>query len=711
MSKTKYNQKQTNLTTRQKAIIQMLTQFTTEYPATISLLSERLHCSSRTVLREMPIVENWLKEHKFSFFRKPGVGVILNEDADTKQQIFDVLEETEKNISFGKEERRKWILGELLYAKDPLKSYYFTKKYKISEGTFSHDLDFLSQWLQKYELEIVRKSGIGIFVEGTESAFRQAIANAVYEFMSEKEILDMLCGHKENKKDVSVPIKYRDMYLLDHTILQTVELVLSDVEKSLQIQYPDSAYIGLLVHISLAVKRLQNKEIIHMETERLHMLKQYPEYTVAQEIAKGIDKMFQLHLPEDEIGYIALHCIHTNIWYDETDVSVDNMQMRQCVKNMVMAMQKELMAEYPVVLLQNETIILDLCQYMTALLHRLTFHIPIQNAQLSVFRERYENIYQATIKSCTHLKPLTKGATISAEEIGYIAMYFCTALEKQQNQIQKIPVVVVCPTGFGTSKMLAVHLQKTFPELDIKEIVSIFRVDTAQLKKDGIRLVISTVHLDIDFLHIQVNPILLEQDKIALRKMLSTLPMASSIQKNKKTLLQKQDILQITQWGQEIVDFLDNIKWLTISSITKKEDLVAYGAKLFAKDLAEQTKIVSDLQKRETLASTYIGEFQMLLLHCRTQGVAHCCFGYIKLQNPFFHKEGMIQGAIVMLIPEKANQICVEIIQHISGELIENEALFQAIQQKGEKELQQETEKSLIQYYQKMILKRLECVT
>ncbi len=701
----------TTLTTRQKTIIQMLTQFTTEYPATISLLSEKLHCSSRTVLREMPIIEKWLKEHEFSFFRKPGIGVILNEDAATKQQIFDMLEETEKNILFGKEERRKRILGELLYAKEPLKSYYFTKKYKISERTFSHDLDFLNQWLQKYQVEIVRKSGIGVFAQGTESAFRQAIANAVYEFMSEKEILYLLCGHQENKKDVSVPIKYRDIYLLDHAILQSVEMVLSDVEKVLQIQYLDSMYIGLLVHISLAVKRLQNGETIHMETERLLMLKQHPEYVIAQEIAKGIDTMFQLHLPEDEIGYIALHCVHTDIWYDETAISVDNMQMRQCVKNMVMAMQKELMAEYPVVLLQNENIILDLCQYITSLLHRLTFHIPIQNTQLSVFRKQYENIYQATVQCCNYLKPLTKGAEISPEEIGYIAMYFCTALEKQQNQIQKIPVVVVCPTGFGTSKMLAVHLQKTFPELDIKDIVSIFRINTEQLKKDGIRLVISTVHLDIDFLYIQVNPILSEQDKIALRNMLSTLPMASSIPKNKKTLLQKQDVLQITKWGQEIFDLIDNIKWNIISHITKKEDLIENAAKLFAKGLENQAMIISDLQKRETVASTYISEFQMLLLHCKTQGITHGCFGYIKLKTPFFHKEGMIQGAIVMLIPENDNQVCMEIMQYMSGELIENEALFEAIQQKGEMEFHQETEKSLLQYYQKMLLKRLECVT
>ncbi|MBO8434846.1 MAG: HTH domain-containing protein [Tyzzerella sp.] len=45
------------LTSRQKAIIQILTQFTATNPVTVSAISEKLKLSSRTILREMPKIE------------------------------------------------------------------------------------------------------------------------------------------------------------------------------------------------------------------------------------------------------------------------------------------------------------------------------------------------------------------------------------------------------------------------------------------------------------------------------------------------------------------------------------------------------------------------------------------------------------------------------------------------------------------------------
>ncbi len=711
MGKMKYNPEKTKLTTRQKNIIQLLTQFTTECPATISVLSEKLHCSSRTVLREMPVIESWLQEHKFSFFRKPGVGIVLNEDAQTKQKIFSMLEETEPIYVLSKEKRRKWILAELFYAKEPMKSYYFTTKYKISEGTLAHDLDFWQVWLQKYEVQIIRKSGVGIFLKGTESALRQAIANAIYAFMSEKEILDLLCGYKENTQKISVPSKYRDISLLDYDILQKVEQVLFEVEKVLQIQYIDSVYIGILIHISLAVKRLQNGEIIQIMPEKLYDLKQYPQYVIAKEIGSRIEKMFDLQLPEDEIGYIALHCIHANMGEENTEVSADYMQIQQCAKNMMQSMQKELETAYAIAFLYDAEMVADVSQQIFALLHRLKFHIPIQNAKLEAFSEQYENVCQATEKSCIHLKPVLKEMQISKEEICAMAMYFYTVLQKQQSRLQKIPVVVVCPTGFGTSKILAIHLQKEFPQLDIKEIVSVFRIDIEQLQRKNIQLVISTVQLDIDFLHIQVNPILLEKDKIALKEIISTLPLTSSTQKKKHTLLQKQDVLNITIWGQEVLAFLQNIKWYTKTSIAKKQELLEVASTLFTEVAEKQKMILSTLEKREKLASTYIPTFEMLLLHGKTNAVQHTCFGYIALEHSFFHKEGIIKGAIVMLIPEAHHQICMELVQHISGQFVENDSLFAAMQQKREQEFRKELEKSSIAFYQNMIKKRLEDVT
>ena len=47
-------------------------------------------------------------------------------------------------------------------------------------------------------------------------------------------------------------------------------------------------------------------------------------------------------------------------------------------------------------------------------------------------------------------------------EMGFIALYFCVAVEQQKDKEEKLSVYVACPHGVGTSHMLAVHLKKNF---------------------------------------------------------------------------------------------------------------------------------------------------------------------------------------------------------------------------------------------------------
>ena len=148
----KRENKKSGLTSRQKAIIEILTKFTAANPVTVSAISEKLKLSSRTILREMPKIEKWLSDNEFKFIRKPGVGLVLDESLENQKLILELLEIENIENDYSKDDRRKLILVELLSAKEPLKSFYFTSKFKISEGTLSNDLDFLSEWHGNYDV-------------------------------------------------------------------------------------------------------------------------------------------------------------------------------------------------------------------------------------------------------------------------------------------------------------------------------------------------------------------------------------------------------------------------------------------------------------------------------------------------------------------------------------------------------------------------------
>ena len=85
-----------------------------------------------------------------------------------------------------------------------------------------------------------------------------------------------------------------------------------EVAKQLDKDLNERIHIGLIDHLYFAVKRIKNKEIIEnpflVEIETL-----YPkEFMLAGMVARNIGEFSDVDIPEDEVGFIALH-IHSAI--------------------------------------------------------------------------------------------------------------------------------------------------------------------------------------------------------------------------------------------------------------------------------------------------------------------------------------------------------------------------------------------------------------
>ena len=79
------------LTSRQRDIIRILSK-TAGNPIPVGAVSEKLDVSSRTVLRELPAIEKWLDENDFTFIRKPGVGLSIDEDPESIKLLQELLD-------------------------------------------------------------------------------------------------------------------------------------------------------------------------------------------------------------------------------------------------------------------------------------------------------------------------------------------------------------------------------------------------------------------------------------------------------------------------------------------------------------------------------------------------------------------------------------------------------------------------------------------
>ena len=83
------------------------------------------------------------------------------------------------------------------------------------------------------------------------------------------------------------------------------------------------------------------------------------------------------------------------------------------------------------------------------------------------------------------------------------------------------------------------------------------------------------------------------------------------------------------------------------------------------------------LRRRETLGDTYIKPLYALLLHCRTSAVKDCRLGYLQAQPPVYEPGRIVLGALVLLAPDDGNGVPVEVMQNVSGQLIETPRLME----------------------------------
>lgn len=700
------------LTARQRDIVRILTR-TARNPIPVGAISEKLGVSSRTVLRELPAIEHWLDENDFTFIRKPGVGLTIDEDPESVELLEELLGIGQTRTDYSQKERRRQILGELLFVREPVKSYVFLSRFHISEGTLSKDLDALEEWLSAFQMRILRRPGVGILLEGSEAAFRQAIANAALEFVDNGEILKLLRGNtKEEAPLESQLMKNRLFSFIDDTqIITFVEQILEDTEKELDIKYTDSGYMALIVHLSLSIQRLRSGEKIEMDPAERKHLSELPEYAVAEKIAEKIGQQFDLAIPADEVGFITMHLSSARIWPQTRRMrsQLQSINTRQIVMSIVESVEQQLNLPFHTC----SRMIEELTSHMDSMISRLSMNIQLDNSQGDAIRQKYPDIYEAVERACGLFRNKLYIEDISSSEITFVAMHFAAAAETLRREQKRIAVAVVCPSGMGASRMLAANLIRTLHNIEIRQIMSAFSLKPEKLEENGIDLVISTVPLEIDFPHVCVSPIPQTQDMLVIGQALeaiSTRRTGRNRQEPKAPAsglaLSLDDICSLTRTGEEISQLLHSFRIREVSGIRQTEALLGQAAGVFADSILSRQIISQDLARREGIKNTFIPELNLHLLHCRTSAVPHCRCAYLRLDIPFTVSDGTVKGAILLLAPLSDQNECVEVISQISMLLVEDKRFLQALQSGDANEGRVLAERTLVKYYQNLILKR-----
>lgn len=677
---------------------------------TIESIARQLEVSSRTILRELDDVEQWLKVNGYKLDKKKGTGIRLKVDEKQKKHILEILESQKVEKVFLAEERQPLILSELLLNAKIIKMYYFAHIFDITEGTVRSDLEKVEEWLEKFSLRIVKKRGLGIYVEGEEKDIRRACKALIYEYIDESYILNFIRSNiRQTVKvmDHTEPtIQDKILGFMDLNTIKWLDELITEIQKQLGYQLADDAYCALLVHMAIAIRRIKNHGKITFEYKILQQIKATKEFKIVSELVHFLGSKLSIEFSEPEIIDITMHvkgCGGKDTLFGTESSMIEDFKLIKMAKEMIRIAEIGL-GYY---LEQNEKLLVGLVRHLGPAINRMKMNLDIRNPLLQEIKKSYPQLFKVA-GECAKVMEKYEAIHVPEEEIAYIAMHFGAAMEHRKKERSAIHhrIVVACSSGIGASRMLSSRIEKEFPYIHIVDCISTLNIDSEMLKSRDVELIVSTVPIPQCSLPVVVvNPLFNEKNKEELEKFLANRQENQNgayFKQKTMSLKEKLEILNI--YNRKIIQVLDHFRLLRDVSIKNVDEAIAFVTSQVVEGEQARKMLIDDLIHREKQGSTLLEQKEIMLLHCLSAAVDSLYFWIIRPNNIFYIKDldgnnKPVAIISVMLAPKKTEQEGLDVLSEITKELMENSRFTYLIREKLEHEIYGELSEILERFY------------
>ncbi|WP_301170251.1 BglG family transcription antiterminator [Brevibacillus nitrificans] len=675
------------VSSRQRAIIEILLQVQKD-SLTVGAVAEQIGVSARTIHRELDVLAVFFEQHGLKLVRKAGAGLEVVGTQEEKQSLrINILHQT--TTEYTPQERKVLILCALLEATEPVKLISLALDLKVTTATISHDLDDLELMLSQYELSLLRKRGYGVELNGTESSKRRAISRLLSDHLDDHQVIEIIRDNIQNKnlRDVD-SISERLLGLIDREKLIKVENALSHLEEELPYSLADSAYIGLVTHLALAVERVEKGENIHFDELTLNELMGTSEYEAAQTIMERLKQTFDMEIPAAEVGYITMHLRGAKL-RNSQDESLwpENAELFVATQQLIQLCEERL----GIPLRGDTSLFHGLLTHLEPAHYRLKRKMEIRNPILQQIKQNYPELFAVAKEAAEKIFP---DLHVPEEEVGYLVMHLGAALERTKQEQQRYRALVVCSSGIGSSKILATRIRREIPEIVSLQNLSLFEL--GRVPESEYDLIISTIPLPASPMeYVVVSPLLPQEDIQKIKYYLLNAGQSRKANWEGTERLLEVDqasqqlkvLSQYTRYADELVEGMLVRTWNNRAKTMEQTLSAIVGELEKSGSVYEVHTVVAHLLAREKLGGLGIPGTSMALFHAKSDAVAKVSFTVHLLEEPVSLRsmdEEVMSARILLLLlsPNGTPREGLEVLSEISSMLIEEEA--QKMMESGE---------------------------
>ena len=653
-----------------------------ENPVKVDTLAQKLETSRRTVFRELENADSVLGCFQGTLTSIAGKGIIFSGEKETRQKLLETLSKYKTSPATKRERLLRLLIELIRNAGNVQKLYFYSDMFKVSESTISSDLDELEKYLLGKNVFMIRRSGFGVYLEGTEEALRTVLVNYFITSIG-TEI-----------KCYSVDFDFPE----EETEKGIQKLLLMPFVKANTAWLTNESLTLITLYLMVMIERIKKGKII----VSLNEAHGFYQKSLAEKIVDEMERVFSITISKVEVENLALW-IEACRAKSDTPLKPEKQEREELITSLTFKMIERFDPNISAILKTNEQLVKFLSRHLQSALTRLEKRIELPNP---LEKELITNYYESYEKSCRATEVLEEylGFKIGTNEITFIQIHFLAALNAMGEQKIKRRILhacVICFSGIGTGYMLSYQIRKKFKGyLEVE--VSGYDEKSTWEKVD---FLISTIPLEEkEIPTILVKTILREEDYEEIQKIINTLSFQD--RKEVKPFSEKsgmeEKLIDIIGVFTQAYNLLDSFSIEYIKKDISFNELVSFASFLSSKENAET--ICSALTKREYLGTQVVPELEIVLLHAKTFGVNFPLFKIIipeekMFVNDYFKKT---KACILMLLPENSSQEISKLMGSISSALIDMPQFLKSILEGNKEEIksfiEMEIQETLAQY-------------
>lgn len=448
------------------------------------LLSEFLCINERSIRYDIDKINEILESNNYPQIEKVEKGQVEYKNLDILPEVIDKFIRCIDLTEY----KDEIILFKVLFL-ERINLKNIEDELGISRTSVKNILKVVKEKLKLNELKLDIEVQKGLILVGTEENIRKAQLKFILRYSK-----DIYFSNIIEKYYVEIDRKKIENFL--NLVIDNTKHIISD-----------EPYTNLYHYILIMIDRLKKGKSI-LEVENQVFFQGLKEYKVINKFLDILEKEYKIRIDLNEKVRLTDYFLGSHCYSAENSSYKFWIEIDIIAKNIIKIFSENMGVD----LSKDRTLLKGIINHLKPTIHRLKNRQILENSILKDFLKLYKPIFIGTKKSIKPLKNFIN-LEITEDEIAFLAIHFKAALDRASKlENRKNNILVVCSSGYGTSKLLSQQINENF-SVNIVEVIPFYRLKDYSL--DSIDLVVGTINIDeveIKKPCITINTILSKED-------------------------------------------------------------------------------------------------------------------------------------------------------------------------------------------------------